>query len=52
MTGRGPTLVTRNCATPAQITAVPAVARNVIPVSSADQRRIPCTYSVRMKKFA
>ena len=47
-----PIRVTSACATPAQTTAVPAVATNVTPVLSADQPSTCCTYSVRMKKFA
>src|ERR671927_706020 len=34
------------------MTVVPAVARNVIPVLSADQPSTCCTYKVRTKKFA
>src|SRR4051794_3111212 len=37
MTGFGPTLVTRACATPAHRIAEPAVAMNVTPVRRADQ---------------
>ena len=35
-TGRGPKRVVSACATPATITTVPAVARNVTPVFSAE----------------
>ncbi len=50
MIGRGPTFVTSACETPAHTITLPAVARNVSPVFSADQPSTCCTYSVRMKK--
>src|SRR5581483_7254449 len=52
ITTLAPILVVSACATPAQSTAVPAVARNVRPVFSADQPSTCCTYRVRTKKFA
>src|SRR5258707_806403 len=47
-----PILVTSIWASPAQSTALPAVARNVSPVLRAEYPSPCCTYSVRTKKFA
>ena len=52
MTHRGPYRVVSAWATPAQITVVPAVARNVTPVFSADQPSTCWTYRVSTKKSA
>ena len=52
MIGFAPNRVTSACATPAQMTADPAVAMNVSPVLSADQPSTSWTYSVNRKKLA